>query len=93
MDQGIRKLSTSKIVIEAYSSVVLDGSSNEEIDNDILKYLLNKKDRKLMSKQDKLALISAASAWKKIDTSEVDLEKVGIYYCVGILPFEDRIPR
>ena len=48
-----------------------------------------------MSKQDKLALISASNAYKNfikkndLDPLEIS-ERVGVFFCVGILPFEDK---
>lgn len=45
-----------------------------------------------MSKQDKLALTAASQCWKEVESElkDVDKSRVGIYFCVGILPFEDR---
>jgi hypothetical protein len=95
LDKGFRKLPRTKIVIESYSSYSLDRDkgkeSEKELDKKVLEHLINKKDRKLMSKQDKLALVSASDAWKKLSLeNNFNPDRVGIYFCVGILPFEDR---
>ena len=90
MDQRIGKLSDTQIILESYSSIALDGITEKDLDKEVLEYLLNRKDRKLMSKQDKLALVSAAKAWRQYGKSEDVADRTGIYFCVGILPFEDR---
>lgn len=80
----------TKIVIDSYSQI--SKISEEELDDQIIDYLKNVKDRKLMSKQDKLALLTAARAWKESsfsDSAEIK-DRTGIYYCVGILPFIDN---
>ena len=91
-------MSNTKIVIESFSSIELDQSGlieSETLDKTVTQFLLNKKDRKLMSKQDKLALISATTAWNQFTKKQnLDMkfiaDQVGIYFCVGILPFEDK---
>lgn len=80
----------TQIVIHSIKTLELNDQYNESnLDTDILDHLKDKKSRKLMSKQDKLGLMSAASSWKSANL-KYDQDKVGIYFCVGILPFEDK---
>lgn len=83
-------MSGLKVVIKASS--LIEKISEEELDEEVMDYLKNVKDRKLMSKQDKLAILTAAKAWResKIAKDEEILSETGIYFCVGILPFIDK---
>lgn len=83
-------MSDSKIVIESYSKIFK--ISEDELDEQIIDDLKNVKDRKLMSKQDKLAIFTASRAWRNspFAKNESIKDKTGIYFCVGILPFIDN---
>lgn len=98
MDQRIRKLSSHKIKIIATAYQIPTGLSintpaTGEVDDKVTGIIKDRKQNKLFSKQDKLALISAHRAFEKSGIAKKDpdySEKTGVYYCVGTLPFEDR---
>lgn len=81
-----------KIKIHSLASI-LPSSLETEADDNVLDILKDRKQNKLLSKQDKLGLKAAHLAWKKAKIFENDKdysENTGIYFCVGTLPFEDR---
>lgn len=78
----------SKIVLTSHHAFTFS-DSERELDKLVIEHLKNKKDKKLLSKQDKLALISASSAFKK-QSENIDKDRIGIYFAVGTLPFEDK---
>ena len=95
MDQGVRKLSRTKINVIGYSHVLPENFSFETYSDqatifDVKPCLKNKKDFKFLSKQDSLSLLAATNAWKMADIKAYNPDHIGIYLAVGVLPFEDK---
>ena len=59
------------------------------MDGEVLPWLKSRKMRKYMGKQDELAVIASGKAFRMAGIADADArERVGIYLCVGYIPFE-----
>ncbi|MBT3980026.1 MAG: hypothetical protein HOE90_01660 [Bacteriovoracaceae bacterium] len=77
-----------------YNFISSDFESNQlamkSLDTEIKGLLKDRKLFKFMSKQDKLMALCALKSWEQAKIEEdQDLSRVGIYLCVGILPFDE----
>lgn len=82
-------MSGNQIIIQSSGHFQISEGCDDELDVEVCKFLRQVKDRKLMSKQDKLSLISASVAWQR-SALKVEGCDTGIYFCMGVLPFDDR---